>query len=563
MAPKLRVYDTSATLVDFGIVESQIRQHMGDGERSKAFARYVMASHFCISSEEFGHHLIDGGGDRGVDIIYIDHESRKINICSCKCVVTFNKSRKNFPGVEVDKIITFVEDILNRNETLLIECRSDLAIKIREIWSLFEDGECFSIEVHLFSNQLGLAEAERSRLANRLSHCQAKLFEHGLYQLSHGTVRAVRPSFKKKLRPEKDNWFRISDEGLTGWSVRVSLKNAFDFFSADEPTEFDERLIEENVRYFLGANNPANSEIRETLIAGRTPEFWALNNGLTIVCDAILASGLGNHPITLKNPKIVNGGQTAKIIHEVGAGTLSKFGNGCVVVKIIETADDELIERIAIASNTQSRISGRDLKAFDSFQHKLAFALPGLGYFYRRKRGEKPEAGSKPMIDMAKIGQILLAYSCGEPARSKTDSNDIFNELYHQVFDPAIVTPELIVAAHNINQEIEGTKAKALSAQRGLSRLGYDETWIIEGHYHLLFVVGELMRRNGIDLIDHHKGCGFIDEARQLIGRFVEKNTGRSAYRLFRSATTKGELVRLIEVVPSDGKAAVQLSFPF
>jgi hypothetical protein len=376
---KLKVYTSEPTLVDFALVESGIKRRLvNDDNRSKAFSKYVLEGHFDIAASDVDQHLVDGGNDRGIDFVYIDHERRIINIGNCKCVGSFNKAKKNFPGGEIDKIITFVSDLLGHNDEMLGTANGDLSAKIREIWDLYENGDLYKTEMHLFSNQLCLVEGERARLEESLSKYAIALRQHGLYQLAHGLICASKPKFKKKIHPLKDSSFKITEQKYCGWQTRVSIKEIFGFLKGIDGFSFDERLIEQNVRYYLGPDNSVNREIRETLLSADADEFWSLNNGLTLVCDQIMAIGNCNHPMTLVNPKIVNGGQTANVIFEVGAETLSKLERGAVALKIIETRDESFIERIALASNTQSRISGRDLKAFDPFQEKLAVSIEEL-----------------------------------------------------------------------------------------------------------------------------------------------------------------------------------------
>jgi hypothetical protein len=273
--------------------------------------------------------------------------------------------------------------------------------------------------------------------------------------------------------------------------------------------------------------------------------------------------GTGNHSLRLVNPKIVNGGQTARVIYNVGSEILGRLGDGSVAVKIVETNDQGIIESIAIASNTQSRIGGRDLKAFDPLQEKLALGLRRFGFFYRRKRGDKLTGEQLPEIDMARAGQILLAFVAGEPTKCKTSSNEIFSDLYEQAFNPAGLTAELLLSAHLIHEEVERFRAKALAEQRRLSRISYDETWIIEGHFHVLFVIGELMKRREIALSEYEKGCALLGEAMEIVNRFVEHHRGRSAYRLFRLSTSKSDILRLVDQTPGGIRALRQLEFGF
>jgi hypothetical protein len=561
MALKLRTSAT-ATIVDFSLVESGIRRKAVDGvHRGLAFARYVTEAIFGVAATEIDDHVVDGGNDRGIDIIFIDHNTETINLSSCKCVAKFEKSARNFPGAEVDKLIAFVDDLFLKNENILNEANGFICSKIRDIWEIFDNGENYKINLHLFSNQLTLTPLDRERLLDRVARYKVNVFEHGLYELSHGVIRASKTNFRKKLSPEKNSAFEVLENGHRGWQTRVSLTNVLSFLTNPETEAFDERLVSHNVRYFLGVDNPVNKEIRDTLISGRAHDFWWLNNGITVVSDQIVCAGTGNHSMTLVNPKIVNGGQTANVIYEVGKNPLLKGGNGSITVKLIETKDEEFIQRIALASNTQSRIFGRDLRAFDSFQEKLARTILEEGFFYRRKRGEPSPVRSFPVIDMARAGQLLLAYAAGEPTKSKTASNDIFDDLYEEAFDDSKVSALIVIAAHLCHGSIEQRRRVAIAHQRSMSRNSFSETWLIEGHFHVLFVVGELMKRRRIPLTEHANAFALVDEAISIVEKFVANNPGVSAYRLFRLTSSTTAIRRsLDETWTASRGGPVQLS---
>jgi hypothetical protein len=190
------------TLVDYGLIESGIKTHCENGVgRGIAFANYVTQTIFGVPPDQVKDAVVDGGHDRGIDIIYIDESNRVINICSCKCVANFKKATHNFPGDEIDKIISFIDDLLFHRDEMLNSVNGALATKIREIWELVGSGEGYNINVRLFSNQLTLAPSERNRLVTALERHRVSLFEHGLYELAHGVVRAVQPKFKKRLTP--------------------------------------------------------------------------------------------------------------------------------------------------------------------------------------------------------------------------------------------------------------------------------------------------------------------------------------------------------------------------
>ena len=290
------------TLVDFAVVESGVQKQLTEGRtRGVAFARYVLSAVFNIPDSEIGDHLVDGASDRGIDIIFIDHSNRRINLCTCKCVAAFDKSARNFPGKEVDKILSLIDDVILKNEGVLVEANGFLAAKIREIWEVFESGDTYKVCVHLFSNQLPLADAERQRLLDRFARYGIDVREHGLYELAHGVVRALKPSFRKKVIPVKNSTYEVTENGHRGWHTRAHLADFVSFLAVATTGEFDERLLTHNVRYFLGLDNSVNKEIRDTLTKGNADDFWLLNNGLTIVCDKMFCVGPGNHSMTLEN----------------------------------------------------------------------------------------------------------------------------------------------------------------------------------------------------------------------------------------------------------------------
>ncbi|WP_075288940.1 AIPR family protein [Pararhizobium arenae] len=545
MAPKL-VPQTPATIIDFGVVETGIREReTSEVSRGVAFAKLVTETIFCVSRNEVEEHIVDGGADRGIDIIYIDHNSRRINIGSCKTVLDFKNSHKSFPAEEIDKIISFIDDILLHRDDILQNCNGKLSSKIREIWEIFAT-EAYDVAVHIFSNKSTLAKDARQRLANSLGRHNISLFEYGLFELSHGLVKATKPRFKKTLKCGNSGTNAIEDAGRRALIARVNLDDLARFLTG-ETGAFDERLVWQNVRYFLGLENEVNREIRASLINDRLEDFWFLNSGLTIVCEQILSNPNGAHPIHMVNPQIVNGCQTASVIQSVHSETLRSLKDGFIQVKIIETNSPEFVERIALASNTQSRILGRDLRAHDIFQLQIAECLRSRGYFYCRKRGERSPTNKLISLDSARVGQLMLAYVCGEPTKSKTNSNDIFGDLYAEAFNPLATTPDIIISAHETHVEIEKRRQEAIHWQSSITRSSYEESWIIEGHFHVLFVVGELLRRSGKSLADKDSAVALIDTAVSAVQKFVHANKGTASYRLFRLATSREGLLKLLD----------------
>src|SRR5262249_12054816 len=142
--------------------------------------------------------------------------------------------------------------------------------------------------------------------------------------------------------------------------------------------------------------------------------------------------------------QIVNGGQTANALFEVSKSHPDKISGVYLLVRVYETTDDLFKVSIALSTNTQTRISSRDLRSNDDIQKRLAVALEDLGYFYERKRDQHVDKPEEKRIDALRAGQTYLAYNREQPAQAKTQSDRIFDEWYSQIFNEKLTPVRLL-----------------------------------------------------------------------------------------------------------------------
>lgn len=133
----------------------------------------------------------------------------------------------------------------------------------------------------------------------------------------------------------------------------------------------------------------------------------------------------------------------------------------------------------------------------------------------------------------------------GDPTKAKTGTNEIFGDLYEAIFDPNRVTADLIKAAYVCFERIQDKKRTALAYQRQITRHSFEEAWIIEGAFHVLFAAGELMRRKRLDLTDANAALTAVESAFEIVGQFVQLHPRTSAYRLFRLSSSKEHILNL------------------
>jgi hypothetical protein len=143
---------------------------------------------------------------------------------------------------------------------------------------------------------------------------------------------------------------------------------------------FGPRLLEANVRTFLGTKRAVNKGIVETL--RKEPEhFLAFNNGLVLVCDeaAFERADDGNLGLSfLKGLQIVNGGQTTSSIYFASRDDRTiDLSHVMVPAKIIilkgsqDDARERLISNVSRYANSQNAVKMSDLSANRTFHVQL------------------------------------------------------------------------------------------------------------------------------------------------------------------------------------------------
>ncbi|MBE9223092.1 AIPR family protein [Cyanobacterium stanieri LEGE 03274] len=127
-------------------------------------------------------------------------------------------------------------------------------------------------------------------------------------------------------------------------------------------------IFYDNVRGFLGQDNPINEEIKKTLESNdKRHLFPILNNGVTLITEKLMPQK--NKVYKLINYQIVNGCQTS---HVLGlCKDIPDIENTTIPVKIIETDDENIRNAIIRATNSQTQVGKEFIAALSEFNPKL------------------------------------------------------------------------------------------------------------------------------------------------------------------------------------------------
>lgn len=236
-----------------------------------------------------------------------------------------------------------------------------------------------------------------------------------------------------------------------------------------------------------------------------------------------------------------------------------------VFVRVIETSDPDLIEEISVATNSQSRIGARELRANNSIAKKWGAGLYHLGYYYVRKRGEVSLYAPDKTIDALRAAQLILSYLMGLPEKAKTDTSSTFAKSFEEVFGPNLVTPELIVSAHHLFIDVEQEKYRAMMTMRKSNLPAASaEHWLVEGSFHVLYYcIGLLAKKRQLDLSIYESCSPLTAEAMNIVGKYYDSLERIAAYRLFRSVRAREDLRDIVEGVGPTAIQAKQFRFEF
>ena len=269
-------------------------------------------------------------------------------------------------------------------------------------------------------------------------------------------------------------------QGLKGLVCTVSAQEIARLVNAD-PTG---SIFDLNIRRFLGGKGAVNQDILATCSARENSyEFWFLNNGLTVVCDSFDAVTDPDEPILkLKNMQIVNGCQTATTLAMAQSrGVLAPDVR--ILVRVYETTDTALVDKIVLTTNNQNKISSRDLRANDPVQIDMETACSIYGYHYERKVRQFDRAGVSVsrILPNELVGQWYLAVVLKNPADARGRKYKVWSEHYAKIFGGGPIEPYIIatLVGRYIGEWLRGSELmdsdddlKRMLAKRGSFHIG-------------------------------------------------------------------------------------------
>ena len=259
-----------------------------------------------------------------------------------------------------------------------------------------------------------------------------------------GTVQFFGAKELRKLaaKAPSDTLTLKYQENITSGCSHVALVTLRDYlgFITNNTEDLLTHIFDSNVRDYQGQVE-VNREISHTLDDSRAPDFWWLNNGVTVVCSK---ASLQSKTYTLDDVQIVNGLQTSYIIFRdlLGRDRTDTVFDRILLVRILETRDSQTRDRVIRATNRQTSVPMAQLRATDDIQRSIELYFEPNGWFYDRRKNYYRNLG-KPVariVGISVLAQAVMALGLSRPndARARPSSLLKADDNYDRIFSKRI-----------------------------------------------------------------------------------------------------------------------------
>jgi AIPR protein len=232
-----------------------------------------------------------------------------------------------------------------------------------------------------------------------------------------------RPAFEKKL--QCIDYMDCTE----GYTCIARLSDFYNFIKGDKG-ELIERMFDDNVRGFQ-----LDTRVNESILASlrhpkEKPEFWLLNNGITVLSPE--TEMLGGKLLRICDPQIVNGLQSSRQIFDYykAGEDVPVPDTRRIIVRVIQNKDEKTREEIIRATNNQNPMPAEALYTTFRVHKQLESFIEDQGFFYERRKGywrdkRKPIA---KIITALSLVQAVVAIILERPDVAKGRPRDYIND---------------------------------------------------------------------------------------------------------------------------------------
>lgn len=427
----------------------------------------ILFEHFvnyCAVSNEYGDEFdveelhTGGGDDLGIDGIAIivngtlvsdldevDDLATANKYLEVDLVFCQAKSGSNFSGSEISNFFFGVKDFFAMKPTLprntAISEKELLAKAIYTKSPLFKRGNPL---IRMFYATTGKWQDD-SKLVARIENEKEALLELNIFRgvefipVDARLLQRLYASAKNRLSTSIEFTSKVTLPALPGIQESyLGYLPAEQYLKliTDDSGNILRGLFYDNVRDFQG-DNPVNHEMDETLKSPAQQLFVLMNNGVTIVADAIGKTG---DTFTIEDYQIVNGCQTSHVLFNNRHNLKTPVH---IPVKLIVSQDSGVKNRIIKATNRQTPVKTEELTALTDFQKALEdYYLAATGdcqLYYERRSQQYRSATGIEKIRIVSISNQIRSFSSmflGLPHQASRYYGTLLKSIESKIFVP-------------------------------------------------------------------------------------------------------------------------------
>jgi len=431
----------------------KIDQRFGfNGNRGHAFEIFAVAAVLDKSFDEVyndistlvktangGH---DGGNDGGMDGIYFDETTATLAVFQ-------TKNSEHLGDNEVTKFVSDYQNLFERMNTAQLPLNKNVTAKLQTIWDIPRQGITYTPKLFFVFN--GKKEGQDKDIADR------HMRQHSMLEILDSPdlfskIKSLQAAQRKRktvsftFMAEKSNIASSNDPqalityakgNVRSVGFRLKAKELCRLIEEEKQINGNEdHLFSQNIRGFLGAVR-TNQQIKNTLTGQDSAYFPFMNNGITMIAETLKlpnAMQAGTYPIQTVNPVIVNGLQSTQVIYEVYRAHPEKLDDVDVMIRLYDTQDGELAEKITTATNTQTSINVRDKISNRDFNQQLKVLFENKGIGYITKRGDSFENKLSRELSHTVSSETLLKFWYAtyyeRPETAKASKTQVLQQLY-------------------------------------------------------------------------------------------------------------------------------------
>jgi AIPR protein len=343
-----RLAKNDSILID-GIIAQRLADGLPSTDKGEAFEYFSLEQilkNYDLSEEEIETGWVDGRHDGGIDGFYIfvnghlvsdissfpwpkSHAQVEIFVISCKHHDTFKESTLNSILATVPEIF----DLSREDSQLKGAYSKDLLSARKRLLETYKRLAITSPELNLnfvYSSRgdaADIGESVRAR-SEQIKHAAAAFFSKVNVAFAFLGAKELIELFRETKQFALELPFQDHLAGTGEGYIVVAKLGDYYRFVCDEKGDLRRYLFASNVRDYLGENK-VNEDIAVSLENEIVPDFWWLNNGITILTTKAVINGKN---MQMQDIQVVNGLQTTETIYRhfnAGSqkswdGTLSK-----------------------------------------------------------------------------------------------------------------------------------------------------------------------------------------------------------------------------------------------